>query len=129
MNEMVLTKPASEDWEPPILEWDGDGYPTDETLEIVRNWPYDRPLALFHALSAGWFGGEDYIHPDEAVPRVWRISTAGWSGNEDLLEAMEENRMLWMQTYMAHKVGGHYLFDAKPSEGRVSVSMAAKEDR
>lgn len=109
--KLHFTEQAPDGWVAPQLKWLG-GYPTKKTLEIIRGWPYDKAEELFLELQKDWFGGEGYCYKDELAPTCWHISSAGWSGNEDILAEMRKNYMLWVQIYVAHKVGGHYLFNS-----------------
>lgn len=125
----VFTKPASEGWVPPKLEWDGDSYPTSKTLRAIRNWPYDKAEELFLEIQKYWFGGEDYCHKDDSAPGCWRISSAGWSGNESCLSEMQQNYMLWMQIFVCHKVGGHYVFSSTFPRTHFRVRMEVQEEK
>ena len=119
----VFTKAAPEDWVPPSLEWDGDSYPTNKTLKAIRNWPYDKAEELFIKIQKHWFVGEDYCHNDDSAPGCWRISSAGWSGNESCLAEMERNHMLWMQIFVCHRNGGHYVFSSTFPRTQFRVRM------
>ena len=97
---------------------DRDGYPTDEELAKVRDWPSDDPVGwlayiktLWWAPEWGWSEQSDSTW-DVSVPICrYSISTGGWSGNELILHAMRETRTLWQRTWVQHRRGGHYVFE------------------
>lgn len=102
------------------------GYPTDTALDIVSLWPQDDVPGwfafikdLWHIPTWGWNEGiadEDYDIPLMSVDLyVYEISTAGWSGNESLIHAMQNN-VLWHQTWVQSRRGGHYIFEREIDE-------------
>lgn len=104
---------------------DDEGYPTEEELAKVREWPYTDCLGLMAYLKERWYAAEmgywseaDLGHWDDgdyvpASERQFLISTAGWSGNESFIEAMEANRMFWTLCWYYSRRGGHYEFRVK----------------
>ena len=96
-------------------EFNKDGYPTNNTLDIVKNWKirnqqdYDN---LIEFLKNGWTYPEYFgnIVIDEDHGECICISTAGWSGNESFISALEENCMFWAIGWVESRRGGHYKF-------------------
>ena len=86
---------------------DNDGYPTEEALTKVENWPYDDVKGWFDFIESIWWAA-DWGWTVEG--NVFHISTGGWSGNEDTIEAMQKNWILWNHTWWEHRRGGHYKF-------------------
>ena len=100
---------------------DRDGYPTDEELAKVRDWPSDDPVGWLAYIKSIWWAPEwgwsekceiDYDQGNRPFVR-YSISTGGWSGNESILHAMRDTRTLWQQTWVQHRKGGHYVFEVK----------------
>lgn len=97
---------------------DEDGYPTETSLKIIELWPYQDAKGWFkfiesiwHLRSWGWSEGEaDHDWKDGRV-YLYEISTAGWSGNEIIISAMKNNWMLWNDTWVQSRRGGHYIFE------------------
>jgi hypothetical protein len=81
-----------------------NGYPTEETLDKIRNWDFQdfEGLAKFcHNLwyypSYSSFNGEE-----------WEVSTGGWSGHEDIIDELPR---IWKALFhYSWRVGGHYVF-------------------
>jgi hypothetical protein len=98
-----------------------DGYPSDEELESIRNWPIHTGRDLTAVLSyigARWNWGDSMWvklgrrrreWPGGPLHRRYEIHTGGWSGNEDLIYALRENTVAWMMTWKQTSVGGHYV--------------------
>ena len=86
---------------------DEDGYPTQETLNLISVWDYKNIEKLFKFIKDIWTY-KSYIFNEEYR---WTLSTAGWSGNEDIIEALRKNRMVWLLTWESSRRGGHYIFD------------------
>jgi hypothetical protein len=92
----------------------GPGYPTDEQLKIIEEWPIVNPqdIAEFHKIM-------EYIKPlwEFADCGYWvqdgdiyYLHTAGWSGNEDIIGALDKNIIFWMLYWYRSERGGHYIF-------------------
>lgn len=95
------------------------GYPTDEELDRIRQWPYTDLLGWFayvRAVGNYWPNGGGWREHDGAddafkkPQRSYRIATGGWSGNEDIIRAMEENLVCWISTWQSSHRGGLYIF-------------------
>ena len=90
---------------------DADGYPTDEELAKIRDWPYTDPAGWFEFIKSCWWAA-DWGWKQKGD--IYHISTAGWSGNEQIIEeAMMANRVLWAFTWEESRRGGHYKFTVK----------------
>lgn len=87
---------------------DGDGYPTEDELQTVREWPMDSGLVKwFDFIEQIWWMAD---WGWRRRGKTYRISTGGWSGNEDVIEAMQGNTMGWMLCWESSRRGGHYVF-------------------
>lgn len=98
-----------------------DGYPTDEELQRIREWPisenytewFDFIRSCWWAADWGW-REEDAVDDFSSRPlRKYLISTGGWSGNEEIIDAMGENTLPWFITWVQSMRGGHYIFEVK----------------
>ena len=98
--------------------FDGEGYPTEETLRIIRDWPC---LGLPDMEAVMDFVGQAWHWPEYWAKQTrWRdrrggsrrtryvFSTSGWSGNESLVEAIEANALLQVIGAWSWRRGGHY---------------------
>ena len=87
-----------------------DGYPTDEFLQSIVDWPWQDGFAalLEHALV-----GHIYPYYWSREGNTWDISTGGWSGNESIIYALRENHMFWAMCWVQSRRGGHYIFETK----------------
>lgn len=89
----------------PVL--DGDGYPTDEVLGVVRSWagPF---RALVEVVVAPVFErfGTVRVEPSGGVVRVF-LSTGGWSGCEEVIAELQ-GTALWVISWESSRRGGHY---------------------
>jgi hypothetical protein len=100
---------------------DEEGYPTDETFEIIKTWHWSDPQGWFEFIEDLWaYSDFGYWKESESIDEVsgkptkqYNISTAGWSGNESLIQAMQENQMLWFLNWVQSRRGGHYIFELK----------------
>lgn len=92
---------------------DKNGYPTDDELEIIKNWDIiENGTEKFHKLmqyveSLWRYADEGYWHREGDK---YRIATAGWSGNESIVGALMENTMFWMMYWKLSRRGGLYIF-------------------
>ena len=104
--------------------FDREGYPTEETLQALREWPMETAAAGLDFLSACWKDGymaesglaKDVLPPAEIETicadddeRVLRLPTGGWSGNEDAVNAFMESLAATM-TWCLHARGGLWIF-------------------
>lgn len=93
-------------------ELDDDGYPTDESIEIIKNWPIPDPLGykpLLEFIKPIFYKYGDIKKLDNGNTR---IVTGGWSGCESAIDAMAINPF-WVVCWEVSKRGGYYEFDFK----------------
>jgi hypothetical protein len=99
---------------------DEDGYPTELAHDRIVNWTDDSKSwfefvkSLWTFVDWGWHESEErheYL-PDINVVK-YKISTGGWSGNESLIRAMHKNVLLWQDTWVQSRRGGHYIFEIR----------------
>jgi hypothetical protein len=111
-------------YDTPKYEWlDEDGYPTDEALDEIKNWHYDKGwISLMEFVKSIWWASDwgwseentkDFSNGDEIT---YNISTGGWSGNESLISALQENQMFWLAGWYQTRRGGHYIFKLKAQD-------------
>lgn len=86
-------------------EIDEDGYPTEETLQAISQWPHP------------FTGLIDFMHPIfHHYGRIWRddglikVATGGWSGCESAIGALEQNHMFWSMHWESSHRGGLFTF-------------------
>ena len=112
---------------------DQDGYPTDDELKRIDEWPeggvegeaHAHWNALFDFVRSVWWGADWRWHELEGPPRWLRglsrrrrfakhrwleVSTGGWSGNEELISHLQRKVIVWDQTWVNHRCGGYYIF-------------------
>lgn len=89
------------------LRDDETGYPTEEFLEAVKNWPHSDSTGLMDEIKRAWM----YSHYFRRRGRTYRLSTGGWSGNESIIAAMQSNQIFWGFCWVQSKRGGHYIFE------------------
>jgi hypothetical protein len=86
--------------------FDATGYPTDETLDAIANWPPDSFDDLMRFVISAW-------HPTGHVYRARgfvALTTGGWSGNESIIDALESNQLFWSRYWSHIMRGGKYCF-------------------
>jgi len=96
-------------------------YPTDEELDTIIKWTFDKEWRLLmeyiHKLwwAADWGWREEDTEDDIHGPvHRYDISTGGWSGNESLISAMRENpNLFWSMCWVQSRRGGHYIFETR----------------
>ncbi len=94
---------------------DEDGYPTEAALQIIEIWHWRDVPGWFAFIKSMWayadwgWSEQDTTYKDKPI-REYHISTAGWSGNESIIRAMQKNYMLWHDTWVQSRRGGHYIF-------------------
>lgn len=118
-NRIVI---APLDGEPPMSEptFDESGdYPSEETLEAIRNWPGWKVNDLFEFVLKAWHWDdlattnlrqeEWKVCDGEDGDKFLRLATGGWSGNEDIVMALKTN--LWaLQQWQLSARGGLHVF-------------------
>uniref|UniRef100_A0A6M3KDF3 Uncharacterized protein n=1 Tax=viral metagenome TaxID=1070528 RepID=A0A6M3KDF3_9ZZZZ len=105
--------------------FDSDGYPTDETLKTIEEWPYTDFPALMVYVAEAWKWGCLTNEPSKIEPIFdkkfeddgywWCGVTGGWSGNEDLVAAMSRNTMFAALCWVADVRGGYHEFHVSPT--------------
>ena len=95
---------------------DPNEYPTDEELKRITAWPLD-PLGWFAfiklcwwAADWGWIETKGFCDGGTKITVEYLLSTGGWSGNESIIDAMQDNRALWLLTWYSSRRGGHFVF-------------------
>lgn len=105
------------DW--PDIEWDDDGYPTEDSIEAVRALPFDFQQAapwLRHNLAAcaqnncSFYAEQPSQTFMEEPCTLVSFSTGGWSGAEELI-ALIEGRFDCGYYMLSWRRGGHYEFE------------------
>lgn len=98
--------------------FDKDGYPTEETLQALRNWPAETIKDAVPFIARAWY------YPnmaEETRPGLWAFATGGWSGNEDLMAAFWGNintaLLRWERLYVS---GGLHII-ANTKEGEIAL--------
>lgn len=90
--------------------FDKDGYPTEETLDAIKQWPHTDFAGLMDFCGEAW-------HWPKCWERLFNgrrieASTGGWSGNESIINALCENEFFfWTMCWQESKRGGHYVFE------------------
>jgi hypothetical protein len=105
-------------------EFDRDGYPTEATLQALRDWPVSEANGALDFMAAAWHwsksgvsrklsSSEVKIVNAEPGDRFLRFATGGWSGNEELLAAFE-GTINWTLTWCLSARGGLHIFRYLP---------------
>ena len=106
----------------PAIEYDDDGYPTDESMEAVEAMPIDfagapafvraalancaeNCCAYYDEAPAESTSGRPVIHAS--------FSTGGWSGAESVIYLIERRPDTSHSMLSWHR-GGHYVFEFAP---------------
>ncbi|HKB36839.1 MAG TPA: hypothetical protein VKD72_10310 [Gemmataceae bacterium] len=100
--------------------FDRDGYPTDETLALIKHWPYQDAAGCLDYVKAAWHypdwathdlnAGEASVVRAEKGEKYLRLATGGWSGNEELVIALEDNHMMRAVTWRLDARGGLHIY-------------------
>lgn len=97
---------------------DSDGYPEEDELQAVREWPYSDLPGMMDYVRERWRYADDgywrVFHGTDELSKqpltVYTIRTGGWSGNESLVGAMQENSMFMAICWEQSCRGGQYEF-------------------
>ena len=100
-----------------IIEWDEDGYPTEESLEQlekVLNGDLKKAIKAFYAALKENYYGDSAVGLTKKEVRgeereVWEYHTFGWSGNEAIISTLSQFP-LWSVYLERYDAGGHYYF-------------------
>jgi hypothetical protein len=101
-------------------EFDGLGYPTERTLQVIERWPAEDVSGCLDFMIKGWYepgASFDLLRPEELAVVGWtegkryvRFATGGWSGNEDLIRALRRNRLINAQAWCLTARGGLHIY-------------------
>lgn len=104
--------------------FDVDGYPTDETLKRIEDWPYTDINGCLDFVQSCWHWPDcasNKLRPEEVDivgerdgERFLRLATGGWSGNESVVCALRNNRVVWAIAWQMHARGGLFIFKYQP---------------
>ena len=94
-----------------IIEVDEDGYPTDETLEIIKHWNYKEHYFELMEFIAEYFNSGYGRCELRTIDNTFEVVTGGWSGNESIISALKSNTLFWLTCWKSSKRGGYYEFD------------------
>ena len=104
-----------------IIEWDNEGYPTEESLEQLEKilapivLDQDRATAkdaFYAALKENCYKhacGPARVEVRGETIDVWEYHTMGWSGNESIIRVLS-GTWLWGFCLERFDAGGHYYF-------------------
>jgi hypothetical protein len=91
-----------------LPSFDKDGYPTEATLDVIRNWAgsYSRLLGF---CAEAWRYDEFVVN----LGSIWRFVTGGWSGNEEIISALHEadGGVFWAACWQKSERGGLHVFE------------------
>lgn len=109
-------------------ELDEDGYPTEATLDALKDWPYEDIGGALDFAKAAWhwpdWAGDVTDEHELAVlraepgERYARFATGGWSGNESIIAALKENLMVRAVAWKLSACGGLHIFQYPVSNAR-----------
>ena len=96
---------------------DIDGYPTEETLNTIKNCDltkFDIKTFLDY-VGSNWKYAEDggFVLKGKKVMTLV-LHTCGWSGNEEVINALQQNKLFFALYWQKTERGGHYYFKIKP---------------
>ncbi len=94
---------------------DSHGYPDDNEIDKIKNWPWEDLKSCFDFVQTLWRYPEHFKIYEKGDYIYYRLACLGWSGNEELIAAMEQNLMLMAMTWVLSKSGGLYVFRLKKS--------------
>lgn len=92
---------------------DKDRYPTEEELNIVKNWDCKDPKGLVDYIESIWWMADWGFKLTGKKVLKLELHTGGWSGNEDIIDALQ-NTFLWWLYWEKSVRGGHYYFVIRP---------------
>lgn len=93
--------------------FDGNGYPTEETLQAIAQWDGDWRDWLLFCAKAWHHTGKTIFGIDSS----WVFITGGWSGNEEVIAAMRSSAG-WSLTWQSSHRGGKHVFSVSDLEGQ-----------
>ena len=83
--------------------FDSDGYPTEETLNAIRTWPFTDHPGLMRFVQEAVAGYGSLRH---AGGHKFALATGGWSGNESIVQALHENAIFMAACWESSHRGG-----------------------
>jgi transcriptional regulator with XRE-family HTH domain len=99
----------------PVLTLDVDGYPTDNTLDIIQTYPgYQGNWKWLMEAIAPLFCKHGRWESIDGI--YWQVATGGWSGNESIIRALQKNTLFWSMCWQLSKKGGYYEFKTNAVE-------------
>lgn len=94
-----------------------------EELDIISKHDYKRgDTDFWQAIREFWdehygrWDEEDSMDSYGRNVRTYTLATGGWSENEDIIEAMQQNRFLWMTCWYQSTRGGLHVFKVAQPE-------------
>lgn len=103
------------------MSLDSDGYPTQESLDAIKDWDYvkgiwnDQGQKDYHGfIEFIKLWNETWWTPSwgwSFTKRRLYVSTGGWSGNEETIEYVMDNHLFWSQHWVSTRRGGHFIFE------------------
>lgn len=91
--------------------FDRGGYPTEETLQTIREWDAMDWPGLMDYLHDAWHDNGRFTLRDGHL----ELATGGWSGNEEILGALERNRCFHAFYWKSSSRGGLVIYERSPS--------------
>ena len=109
--------------------FDSGGYPTQETLDEIAQWPIERGYRKLLEFASRAFHSHyhlGYLDPGRSIlpaywqeedEETWVAATGGWSGNEDVISALHRNTGFWLSCWRVSVAGGYYEFGLPKAAG------------
>jgi len=102
---------------------DEDGYPDEETYQILSKLAVNNALESFKVLlqlfqSCGSGSGKLYKSADDVFygknVDTLELHTGGWSGCESMIDHLQTNNSIfWRMYWYSETRGGHYVFKGR----------------
>jgi hypothetical protein len=108
----------------PEPTFDRDGWPTDATLDLIRNWPVEDTEGWFKFIFGCWETHYGSVLVKEAGASDWHkgfpviFATGGWSANESIIQAMQSHSVLWGTWWYSSTRGGRFEFRVRGLKAR-----------
>lgn len=92
-----------------MADKDEHGYPTDEALQRIEEWPYAEGFDnLMRYVESLWAYGDCFYR--DPYNRAYVLVTGGWSGNESVVGALSRNLVFWGMCWDSSHRGGKHKF-------------------